>query len=145
MRRATLKRIYWSIILAALISPVVASSVLAVECNGDTTSPLGPFHRVGCTSGLAGDVEGDTSIERLANVFGMIVSVILGFVGVVFMIMGLWAGYLWMTARGSSEKISQAQDMLRNAIIGVIIVLSIFAITRTVLSNVSGVVAPGGW
>ena len=65
----------------------------------------------------------------LATRAGMIISVILSFVGVLFFILMIYAGILWMTASGNDQQISKAKSLLINAIIGIVIVFSAYAIT----------------
>lgn len=60
---------------------------------------------------------------------GQIVGFALSFIGVVFLILMIYAGISWMTAAGNQEKVSKAKDLIINAIIGLIIVLMAYAIT----------------
>lgn len=85
--------------------------------------------------GLGGD---DKSV---AQVFGegtpadprvlaaRIIKIFLGFMGIVFLVLIVWAGYNWMTAAGNEEKITKAKDVLTAAVIGLIIILAAYAIT----------------
>lgn len=57
---------------------------------------------------------------------------VLGFTGTIFFILVVWAGLTWMTAAGNEENIKKAQNILKTAIIGLIIVLSAYAITKFV-------------
>jgi len=66
------------------------------------------------------------------QLIGQILSTVLGFTGTIFFILVVWSGILWMTAGGSQENIKKAQDILKAAIVGLIIVLSAYAITRFV-------------
>jgi hypothetical protein len=141
------KKLYWTGLALITVSLVNVTEVVAATCTQDTTKILGPMQRVACQAGIipSESIPGDSAIERFAYQIGSIFGALLGFVGVVFILMGVWAGYNWMTARGNSEKVRESQDMLRNAVIGVVVVFSVFAITRTVLSNISSVVAPAGF
>lgn len=58
-----------------------------------------------------------------------IIKVFLTFVGIILIIMIILAGVKWMTAAGSSERVSQAKSQIINAIIGIIIILASYAIT----------------
>ncbi len=63
---------------------------------------------------------------------GSILAVALGFTGTIFFILVIYAGLMWMTAAGNEENIKKAQGVLKAAIIGLIIVLSAYAITKFV-------------
>ncbi len=60
---------------------------------------------------------------------GAIIGIILSFIGVIFLILMIYAGISWMTAAGNDEKVKKAKDLIINAIIGLIIVLAAYAIT----------------
>lgn len=57
-------------------------------------------------------------------------------IGVVFGILVIYGGYLWMTARGNEEIVKKAIGILRTAIIGFIITASAYAITNYVVERV---------
>jgi cytochrome bd-type quinol oxidase subunit 2 len=70
----------------------------------------------------------EVSETSLAGVIGMIVSAFLGILGVIFVILIVIAGNKWMTAMGEEEKVREAKDTIRRAIIGLIIVVGAYAI-----------------
>lgn len=65
-----------------------------------------------------------------------IIRIVLGFVGTIGVILVIYAGFLWMTAAGSEEKITKAKMILKNSVIGLALVLSAFAITSFVINNI---------
>jgi len=65
----------------------------------------------------------------LQNKTGQVIGIVLSFVGVLFFILMIYAGILWMTAQGNEQQVKKARDLLINAIIGLIIVLAAYAIT----------------
>lgn len=78
----------------------------------------------------------DTSIG--ANVIiGAIITSVLSLMGVIFLIMAIYAGYTWMMARGNEEMVEKAKNTLTNAIIGIVIVMAAYAISYFVLSQIS--------
>lgn len=66
-----------------------------------------------------------------------IIRVVLGFLGIIALIIIIYAGYLWMMAGGNAEQIETAKKWMINAVIGLIIVLSSFAIASFVLSRLT--------
>jgi hypothetical protein len=60
---------------------------------------------------------------------GQIIGTILSFVGVLFLILMIYAGILWMTAQGNENQVSKAKGLLVNGIVGLIIVFAAYAIT----------------
>lgn len=67
-----------------------------------------------------------------------VIKIFLGFLGLVTLILVLYAGFLWMTAGGDAEKIEQAKKILKNAIIGLLIILSSYAIVNFIFSKFLG-------
>lgn len=72
----------------------------------------------------------------LSEIIGFIIYTILGLLGVIFLGLVVFAGYLWLTAGGDSKKVEEAQKYLKNGIIGLIIILAAAGITQFVLVNV---------
>lgn len=71
-----------------------------------------------------------------------ILRTIIGFVGVVVVVMIVYGGFLYMTAGGNTTRIDKAKKILTQSIIGLVIVLSSFAIVQFILSKL--VDATGG-
>jgi len=64
-----------------------------------------------------------------------VINVFLGLLAVIFLGLTVYAGFLWMTSGGEAAGAEKARTMLRNAVIGLIIILSSWAITRYVISH----------
>lgn len=76
--------------------------------------------------------------EHPAVIAAKIIQVVLGFLGIIAVTLILYAGFLWMTSNGSEDKIDRAKTILKNAAIGLVIILSSFAIASFVLSKLLG-------
>lgn len=63
------------------------------------------------------------------DVVGVFLNAALTFVGLVFMVLMVYAGYLWMTAAGEEEQVKKSQKIIVGSIIGMVILLSSYAIT----------------
>jgi hypothetical protein len=72
-----------------------------------------------------------------------IIKYALGLLGLVTLVMMLYGGFMWMTAGGNEEQIAQAKRILVNAVIGLAIILSAYAIVIFV-SRLLGIGAGGG-
>jgi hypothetical protein len=69
--------------------------------------------------------------ETVAN----IIQIALSFLGIVAVVIVLWGGVLWMTAAGNDDKVAQAKKVLFSGLIGLIIILSAYAITQFVVNQ----------
>jgi len=72
------------------------------------------------------DVENGDS--KLMTIVGTVIQAALGLLGAIFIIIMVIAGYNWMMASGNEQKVEKAQNMIKRAIIGLIITLSSWAI-----------------
>jgi hypothetical protein len=80
--------------------------------------------------------------RTIGEIVANIIQVVLGLLGVVFVILIIYSGFLWMSASGNDERIKSAQGHLRNAVIGVSIVIGAQIITYFVLYNVTQAALP---
>jgi len=72
-----------------------------------------------------------------------IIKTALGLLGIILLVISLYGGYLWMTAGGNEEQIAQAKKVLVNAVIGLAIILSAYAIVAFV-AQMLGIGQGGG-
>ncbi len=82
------------------------------------------------------------SESALNNTIGNIIKAALSFLGVIFLILMIYGGFLWMTAKGNEEEVTKAKNLINAAIIGLIIVVSAYAISYFVIKNLSGAALP---
>lgn len=67
---------------------------------------------------------------------GTMIAALLGLLGVIFLILTIYAGLLWMTAGGNADNVKKAKAILLNSVVGLVIVLSSYAIASTVIRYV---------
>ena len=75
------------------------------------------------TSFKAGNVANDPRI-----LIRRIINVVMGFLGMFAILLILFAGFKWMTAGGNKENMESAAKMLRDGVIGLIIIFSAWTI-----------------
>ena len=77
------------------------------------------------------DVTGDTFAIAIAR----IIRVVLGFLAIIFLALIVYAGFMWMTSRGNEQAISKAKGTMVAAVVGVAIIITAYAITSFVLTE----------
>ncbi len=77
-----------------------------------------------------------TNETTFAATLGTVVKTALSFVGVIFLSLMVYAGYLWMTARGESDQVDKAKKIIVQSIIGLIITVGAYSITAFVVPAV---------
>lgn len=69
---------------------------------------------------------------------GAIISSVLGLVGVAFVILMMYGGYLWMAAQGNESQIEKSVGIMKSAVLGIVIVFAAFAISYFIMSKFGG-------
>ncbi|HLD85876.1 MAG TPA: hypothetical protein VJA28_00310 [Patescibacteria group bacterium] len=77
-----------------------------------------------------------TNIELIGTI-ARIINILLGFLGVLAVILVLWGGFKWMTAAGEESKIEEAKKLMGGGVIGLIIILAAYAITAFVVNQLT--------
>ncbi len=54
--------------------------------------------------------------------------------GLIALLMGLYGAFKYLTANGVSEELTKAQTVIINAIIGLVIVVVAYSVTRIILT-----------
>ncbi len=70
-----------------------------------------------------------TTVSKIA---GDVVAAALSLVGVIFILFTIYGGYLWMTDQGNEEQVEKAKKIIKNSIIGLVIVVSSYAIYKVI-------------
>lgn len=79
----------------------------------------------------------DIDETNSAIVAGRFIAIFLSLLGVIFIILAIYAGYLWMTARGNVEKVEEAKKILTEAIIGIVIIIGAYVISYFIVTSIT--------
>ena len=77
----------------------------------------------------------DDAVGTTEELVGKIVRVVLSFLGVIFLVLIIYGGYMWMLARGNEQQVEKAKNVIIAAIIGMIIVLAAYAISGFIIDK----------
>ena len=72
--------------------------------------------------------------KDLAVTVGGIISAVLTLLGIIFLVLIVYAGFTWLLARGREEEIEKAQKIIETSVIGLLVILIAYAITKFVFS-----------
>ncbi|NTW22462.1 hypothetical protein HGA34_02860 [Candidatus Falkowbacteria bacterium] len=74
------------------------------------------------------------------------INILLGFLGIIFTVLVVYAGYQWMTSGGDSSKIGEAKKRVTAGVIGLIIILASWGVSTYVTGCVWQVTSDtGNW
>lgn|SRR3989344_2396701 len=94
------------------------------------------------TAEQSGIIVDNKQPPTLYQTIGKFINLFLAFLGVVFLIIIIYAGFVWMMAKGNQEEVNRAIDWMKNAFIGIIIVLAAYLLTNYVVFRILEVAAP---
>ncbi|MEI7741659.1 MAG: hypothetical protein WCJ29_04090 [bacterium] len=73
--------------------------------------------------------------KPLIETISSLINVALGFLGILSVIIMLWGGFSWMTSGGEDKKVTAAKQRIIQGIIGLVIILSSWAIASFVITT----------
>jgi hypothetical protein len=73
--------------------------------------------------------------DNIAVIVARVIRVALTLVGVIFVILIIYAGFLYLLARGEPEPVKKAKKIFQQSIIGLIIIFSAYSITSFILNR----------
>jgi len=142
MKKGIFKIFFIAFILMAILTPLVLFQGQGGFANFISVALAGNPAQTGLdnTAGGLGLSNAGDPISITAN----IVKFILGFLGLVFILLLMYGGFIRMTAQGSPEKIKSSTGIITSAIIGVFIILASYIITVFVIDQIDQQVGGGG-
>lgn len=99
---------------------------------------------IDATAGRAGLKKSVAGGDTVAGVVGGVVNIALSMVGIIFFLIIVYAGFTWMIARGNAEQVDKSKGMIEGAVIGLIIIMAAYAITKFVFESLDKAPGAGG-
>lgn len=79
----------------------------------------------------AGEAGFDTGEQSIGAFVGeRIIAPLFGLVGVIFLLLIIYGGILWMTGGGNPDTVKKAKSILVNSILGLLVILLAYAATQ---------------
>lgn len=119
-------------IIAVAIAAIVALPVHATTLYDRAAGALGKTIDAAYGGGNEVAVDGNTFLNSLITIINQLIT----FVGVIFLLLLIYAGYLWMMARGNEEEVNKAKKITRETVIGLILILLARLLTEFILSQI---------
>lgn len=126
-----IKTISLIIILQFLV--LIPMEVFALSALDDTG--LKTTARMGYTGSTDTELSRAGVIMDIPTAIGKVIGAGLAFLGIAFMLLIIYAGFMWMFARGNDQAVGKAKEIIQAAVIGLVIVLSAYAITTFIGGN----------
>jgi hypothetical protein len=75
--------------------------------------------------------------QDLPTLIGRFIGIVIGILGIILVIRIIQAGIMYMTAGGDPGKVATAKKMITESIVGIIIVISAYAISSFVIDQIA--------
>ncbi len=118
-----------------IIASVCAAAIAAVTPSQAAILNQGTADQINNNANVVGTKAGFDSNTTVAGVVATVIKGFLGLMGIIFVILIIVAGFNWMTAGGNEEQVQKATALIRNAVIGLIIVVAAYAIPYFIFAN----------
>ena len=135
------KKIVFSLVAVCVLSLALLSggTVLAQDLN-----PLSELEITGDAaygSAVADEMENENYIGRTV---GNIIKIFLSVLGIIFVILLVYGGAIWMMSGGNEERITKAKQVIYRSIIGLIIIAASYGIATFVINSIIQSTISGG-
>ncbi len=127
----------WFMATSLILAPVAFPMSAVAEITKETTGLQAAAEPAGLTNAC-----GDDTKACLAAIVGSVVKIALGFVEVLLFIYLVYGGFLWMTSGGNEEGVKKAKIMIRNAVVGLVIITMSYVVTSYIITQLSATVVP---
>lgn len=88
--------------------------------------------------------KGVTLSSNLGTVTNSVISAAFYILGTVFLGLTIYGGLVWIKSAGRDQEVERAKKIITTSIVGLVILLSSYAITNFILQRASGVPVGGG-
>ncbi len=126
--------------LAGLMLPPAAEAAPAKPAAPTTTASGGSaldsatkqFEDTGHKAGIQSNVGPDA----FPKIIGGFIKQAIGLLGIILVVLIIYAGFLWMTAQGNEDKVKKAKAIISNAVVGMVLIFAAYALTDWVIAAI---------
>lgn len=115
---------------------LAAATKLGDTLGKKVTDELGPvlFGSQGNIPGISQDTPAEIAGNFMAYAFGLL--------GIIFLVLAIYGGIVWMTAHGNEEQVTKARSIITQAVVGLLITFavgSIYLFVRALIKGNTGI------
>lgn len=114
-------------LVGVVSAPPMAEAQGSIDCTTLTAAEC--MREYALQTGERGGLGDPDNQKPFQEVVADILKGLFGFLGVIMLLLIMYGGFLWMTARGNDDQIGKAKKVLSNSIIGLFIVIIGYSLT----------------
>lgn len=80
--------------------------------------------------------------QNLTEIAATVVQALLALLGLIFVVLIIYSGATWMTAMGDAKKVEKAKNIIKAAVIGLLIVIASYSIAYFITSRLEATTTP---
>jgi ketopantoate hydroxymethyltransferase len=126
-----MKKIIVSFFLLAVVLASAAFVATPVETLASSANEIMWDNQMDKISGNIGLSNRDPRV-----IIASIINVVLGFLGIIAVVIIVLGGFKWMTAGGNEDKVDEAKKLITAGAIGLVIIMASWGIARFVINAV---------
>lgn len=109
---------------------------IALVLTAGFVVPMVASAQIGSNFGL-NSITTNLGTNSLPKTIGLLINVVLGFLGLIAFIIILLGGFKWMVSQGDEGKIGEAKKLMGAGVVGLAIVLASWAIAQFVITRLA--------
>lgn len=114
--------------LVVVLMPVLA---LVTPANALTENDLWGGQKSNVQNALGYNT---TAVEDPRIIAANVIKILLGFLGVIAVVLIIWGGFKWMTAGGNEEQSKEAAKIIKTSVVGLLIILAAWGIATFIVN-----------
>lgn len=137
-KKMTTKKISAGIVSLSISGLFLASALVALPAmvSADAPDPGDSDFGLSDTGFQQVGVRSDNDLK---DTIAQIINIILGFLGIIAVIIILAGGFKWMTAGGNEDKVAESRKMIVQGVIGLVVIFAAWAIASFVIDQLRDV------
>lgn len=132
-----MRGIYTKIFNTMALSVLFISTLMPLQASAAYPAGLDDDFDIGNKAPIEMNAFKNFETGAVANdpriIIKRIINVVMGFLGMLAVLVILYAGFRWMTAAGNKEHVEAAHKMLTNGVIGLVIIFSAWTLAQFVI------------
>lgn len=94
----------------------------------------------GVRTGMQNSAGALATTENVPTIATNLVAYLLGFIGIIIFIIIIISGFQWITAGGNEETVTKSKNNIKNAIMGLLVILIAYILVTTLFTILKDVV-----
>lgn len=94
----------------------------------------------GVRTGMQNSAGALATTENVPQIATNLVAYLLGFIGIIIFIIIIISGFQWITAGGNEETVTKSKNNIKNAIMGLLVILIAYILVTTLFTILKDVV-----